>query len=125
MLVLQFDVPWPPTLNHCYVTTRHGRRVLTREAAQYRERVAAQVLALRQAEGYGAYKSNNPLIIEAVYYRPDRRRRDTDNIRKVLADAIAKGLGCDDSLFLWRDITSRIDRERPRVQLCVIEVLDV
>jgi Holliday junction resolvase RusA-like endonuclease len=114
---LGFSVPWPPTQNHCYVTTKFGRRVLTHTAKKYQIGVACLVNGKR---------NENPLldlpgwvVVEATYYKPDRRKRDTDNIRKVLADAVADGLGVDDSQFLWRDQDIQVDRESPRVELVI------
>jgi Holliday junction resolvase RusA-like endonuclease len=113
---LRCVVPWPPTANHCFVTTRTGRRVLTRSALQYRAQ-AQKLVQHERVQAAFVVPADAFVVVEAWYYKPDRRRRDTDNVRKVLADAVAQALDCDDSQFLWRDMAMRFDRERPRVEL--------
>jgi Holliday junction resolvase RusA-like endonuclease len=113
----QFRVRWPPTANHCYVTTKGGRRVLKKDAKQYMEDVA--VMVARQALDEDSFPLTGLLIVEATYYPPDNRRRDTDNVRKVLADGLAAGLMVDDSRFLWRDQDRTVDRIQPGVSLVV------
>jgi Holliday junction resolvase RusA-like endonuclease len=113
MWPLRVDVGWPPTANHAYVTTRFGQRVLTRSAKEYQAYVRL-LISNTEADWKGGL-----LVVNALYFKPDNRRRDTDNVRKILADAVAAGLGTDDCWFLWRDQDIRVDRERPRVELTI------
>jgi Holliday junction resolvase RusA-like endonuclease len=117
---LQIVFPWPPTANHCYVTTRQGRRVLTAGAKSYQgEATSRTAFAVNCTPAEYWVKKPDLFVVEATYYKPDRRRRDTDNVRKVLADAVAAGLGVDDSQFMWRDQDLQVDREDPRVELTI------
>ncbi len=93
---------------------RAGRllSVPTKEAKAY---VELAYLLTKQA--LGAPAPQGKLVVDAWYYWGDKRRHDTDNSRKLLADALAKGLKVDDSVFLWRDQNTTVDREDPRVEL--------
>ena len=86
-----FELPYPPSVNHYY---RHvGPRVLiSREGRQYRDIVSAIVSAR------GIKTFDGDVFLSAVFYPPDRRRRDLDNVGgKVLIDALAfAGLFHDD-----------------------------
>lgn len=44
------------------------------------------------------------IIINGIYYFVDRRKRDTHNYIKILADGLKKGLGIDDQHFLVREL---------------------
>ena len=93
--MIELQLPYPPagtTGNHA---VKHGKNgsYLTEAATRYRQAVAYAVAlagARRRFEG--------PLAVEWVLSPPDSRARDTDNVRKSLADALTKaGLWADDS----------------------------
>ena len=90
-MTAEFELPWPPSVNHYY---RHvGPRVLiSRDGRKYRETVAAIV---RQS---GTQMFTGSISMSGVFYPPDRRRRDLDNVGgKALIDALqGAGLFQDD-----------------------------
>jgi crossover junction endodeoxyribonuclease RusA len=81
MARLQATVPLPPSLNSYY---RHvGPRVLiSRKGRAYRQAIAIQA----RQEHWPALKG--PVHVRCVVYWPDGRRRDLDNYRKALYDAL-------------------------------------
>lgn len=85
-------LPWPPTINHAYNYWR-GKVVKKKVAREFSKEVTA-VVRRKGFEGFG--ESRIAVSIQA--YPPDRRRRDLDNIQKVLLDALQEA-GCfkDDS----------------------------
>jgi len=86
---LNFDLPWPPSLNSYY---RHvGPRVLiSRAGRRYRMMCVSRLGGLKKLSGAVS------LFLEC--YPPDRRRRDLDNLLKCLQDSItAAGVLEDDS----------------------------
>ena len=92
--MLTLTLPFPPSVNAYY---RHvGPRVLiSRDGRAYRTLVAMCV-----ADQRGAPRSPlaGRLQIVMRVYPPDRRRRDLDNLRKALWDALtAAGVWLDDS----------------------------
>jgi crossover junction endodeoxyribonuclease RusA len=85
-------LPWPPSVNHYWRNFR-GRTVISTKGRQYRTAVAEQVLVQRGAQHYTA-----PLKVEIEAWRPDRRKRDLDNLLKAVLDSLAHaGVFEDDS----------------------------
>ena len=74
-------LPFPPSVNHYW---RHvgSRTLISRTGRAYRQQVLhdVQQLQLRVITG--------PIRLEAIATRPDRRRRDVDNLLKSLLDAL-------------------------------------
>ena len=89
MEALEFDLPWPPSVNNYY---RHvGPRVLiSRAGRKYRTMAVSRLGGLKKLSG--------AVSLSLECYPPDRRRRDLDNLLKCLQDSItAAGVLEDDS----------------------------
>ena len=89
MAQVEFDLPWPPSVNNYY---RHvGPRVLiSRAGRKYRTMVVSRLGGLKRLSG--------AVSLSLECYPPDRRRRDLDNLLKCLQDSItAAGVLDDDS----------------------------
>ena len=82
--MIEFTVPYPPSVNHYW---RHvGPRVLiSRQGRAFRDRVRLILAAA------GVRPLSGPLAIHIVFYPPDNRRRDIDNVQKALLDALERG----------------------------------
>ncbi len=93
MSSLCFEVPYPPSINHAYVTITSGKRVLKPEASAYRALVGYVAQTAKQRYGIPEL----PLQMSVEVFTPDKRRRDLDNLLKVMQDAISDGIGVDDS----------------------------
>ena len=74
-------LPFPPSVNHYWRHVGH-RTLISRTGRAYRQQVLhdVQQLQLRVITG--------PIRLEAIVTRPDRRRRDLDNLLKSLLDAL-------------------------------------
>ena len=81
---LEFEVPWPPSVNHYY---RHvGPRVLiSKDGRRYRENLVALL------SGEKVEKFTGPVSLHIELYPPDNRRRDVDNSLKCLLDSFTHG----------------------------------
>lgn len=95
--MLQFNLPYPPTINHYYIRTKKGVTINANGKA-YRQLIGH---TLRQCIGEGEKFPENPmdgdLMVEIIIYPPDKRKRDMDNIKKALFDALQyAGLYKDD-----------------------------
>ena len=89
---MEIILPWPPSVN-TYWRTFQGRMIISAKGREYREAVG--VLARDQEIDVGL---TGKLIVVIEAYRPDKRRRDLDNILKAPLDALCHaGVYKDDS----------------------------
>ena len=81
--MIELNLPYPPTANHMWQRRRNGMRL---SDAYQRWLTSAGYIANAQRAGKmtGRYK----LSIQAV--RPDRKRRDLDNIIKPISDLLVR-----------------------------------
>jgi len=92
--MIEITLPWPPTVN-TYWRNFNGRTIISAKGREYRVAVADQVLIQRAAKHV-----DYAVKVEIKAYRPDRRRRDLDNILKALLDALTHaGVMEDDALI--------------------------
>lgn len=96
-------LPWPPTGNTATRHTTTGAHYLTDGHRRFRSAVAS---IWRQS---ARKPIQSPYSVEVVWYPPDRRRRDSDNVQKTLFDAlIACGAIADDSMADKRSYSERV-----------------
>lgn len=76
-------LPWPPTINHCHIF-RRGRKILTDKANDFIWEVKTLI-----PKGHKALTGKIKIMIHA--YPPDKRKRDIDNVIKILQDALERG----------------------------------
>jgi Holliday junction resolvase RusA-like endonuclease len=104
-------LPYPPSTNNLYATVR-GRRVLTREGRQYKERAAALAVA------HGMKPVDGEVSVTLRLYRP-RRAGDIDNSLKSVFDSL-KGVAWRDDSQVKRIEAERFeDKANPRVEIVV------
>ena len=87
-------LPFPPSNNNYYVKTQRGV-FISQKGRKFRDQVQAAILA--QLPGVHI---DYRMLVETVYFMPDKRRRDIANYSKALHDAITEaGLWEDDELI--------------------------
>ena len=98
-LTYEFALPWPEaTGNHAVRHTRTGGHYKTPKAKAYEAVVAQIVAAMGLGNLLGQQPLGGPLAVSWLLSPPDRRARDLDNLRKVVADALTNaGFWADDS----------------------------
>jgi crossover junction endodeoxyribonuclease RusA len=89
-------LPWPPSMN-TYWRTFQGRMIISAKGREYRKAVVEQV----QAQG-GCKNYEGKLCVEIEAFRPDKRRRDLDNLLKAVLD------GCTHA-GVWEDDSNIVD----------------
>jgi crossover junction endodeoxyribonuclease RusA len=113
-LTYEFSLPWPSaTGNHAVKHTRTGGHYKTPEAKAYEAVVAQIVAGMGMGSLLGQKPLGGPLAVSWLLAPPDRRARDVDNVRKVVADALTRaGFWADDSnkvlareIFEWSEPT--------------------
>jgi crossover junction endodeoxyribonuclease RusA len=91
-VVHKYDIrlPLPPTMNSYWKTTRNGIIYVSNKGKTYRKSVISLVSTARPFR--------DKLLVHIVYFRPDNRKRDLDNLLKPLLDACTHAaLWADDS----------------------------
>lgn len=108
--MLQFNLPYPPSVNHYYVRTKTGMAIGVPGKA-YRQLIYYTLWQCIGKEGkWDGEAMNGDLMVEIIIYPPDRRKRDMDNIKKALFDALQHaGLYKDDSQIV-DDHTIKINK---------------
>jgi len=85
-----YDFPYPPTMN-TYWRNWNGRTVLAKRGREYKSAVEAVV-------GPQPPRLSGPLCVMLSVWKPDRRKRDLDNLLKPILDACTHaGVWGDDS----------------------------
>jgi len=87
-------LPWPPTVNS-YWRQYQGRVLISAKGREYRRAVADQVQIQHAAKHI-----DHAVRVTIEAFRPDRRRRDLDNLLKAVLDAMVHaGVMDDDALI--------------------------
>ena len=81
---LELVLPWPPSVNHIWRQrrARRGAPLLSAEAREYKRRVGALGLL------HPRWHARGPVTVALELLPPDRRRRDLDNVLKLVFDAL-------------------------------------
>ena len=88
-------LPFPPTVNSYYKSTRSGQRYLDKKVGLFRSAVDQAL-----SEQVPGLHLDEHLFVEVYLFMPDKRKRDVDNYMKGLLDALTQaGLWEDDSLI--------------------------
>ena len=94
---VEFDLPWPPTLNTYYRRHTIGRKIFTslsKGARIYKKQV--EYIVVKECLKLGI---DQPFEIEFYAFPPDNRKRDVDNLLKAPMDAMeSAGVFKNDSL---------------------------
>ena len=110
MTQIALRLPFPPSVNKAYVTTRSGRRILSSAGKEYKRDVASAIAHHCAAHPETTF-DESPLALTIDLYmvtenkgwskgntKSRYKRVDASNRVKLLEDAIFSVLGVDDSL---------------------------
>lgn len=115
---LYLTLPIPVSVNHCYFTTRFGKKILTKKAKDWFKAATEIIVREIQRQQWG-YTQKTKIIAECCVYWQDLRTRDTNNLEKTLCDALQDYVLDDDCYLLVRWIDWKIDRQSPRLEMIV------
>lgn len=109
--VVALVLPWPPSLNNMYPTSRSGRRYLSDEGKAFK---AAALAAISEQD---ARSFVGPVKIAMRLYRP-QKRGDLSNRIKAVEDVLtAAGVWQDDGQVVELHATRFDDKENPRAEV--------
>ena len=95
---LSLHLPYPPSVNHYWraVRTRVGVQMkISAEGRRFRKEIVAKISGLKVRAISG------PVQVQILACRPDKRRRDIDNILKSLLDALGHAGAYKDDSQIW------------------------
>lgn len=94
---MKLCLPFPPSVNTLFPTSRQGRRFLSKRGKDYVTRVAHVVAGARALGECPGEALTGRVSVEIYVYPPDHRRRDIDNMCKAILDCLTKvGVWLDD-----------------------------
>jgi crossover junction endodeoxyribonuclease RusA len=93
--MIEITLPWPPSVN-TYWRNFDGRMIISAKGREYRETVGDQMILQKQIKHF-----TGRLRVDIEAFRPDKRRRDLDNLLKATLDGLAHaGVYEDDSQII-------------------------
>ena len=114
-------LPLPPSVNHAYrnFTTPKGRRmrVLTHKADAFKREAEWRTKAWMQQTGWIMPNHGKKVIVRIWVFWKSNQRRDTDNIMKLLLDAMKEIAFWDDRMALPQVMDFSVDKENPRIEV--------
>lgn len=105
-------LPLPPSVNHTYIRTKNGS-ALTQKARDWKELAAWEAKTTLR----GWKIADQKVILEIWIYWGSRRRRDCDNLLKLLQDCLQGVVYTDDKWALPRVMDWDIDSDNPRIEV--------
>ena len=116
---LHLTVPIAPSVNAMYFTTKFGKRVRTKKAKEWFEE--AEAITRKAIEEQGWKKTEGQkVVVNVLTMWGDKRRRDTNNLSKSLADMLEHaGVYDDDFYALIRYIDFGVDKDNPRMEMVI------
>jgi crossover junction endodeoxyribonuclease RusA len=115
---MRMELPYPPASgNHQHGMRRDGKRFTLPVIAAYRSSVYMAFLAARGVRVSGAVRVMMDL------HPPDARRRDSDNVEKVVFDALTRAGVIDDDSCIRTHTTTWCAPVRGGRVVVAVEVL--
>jgi crossover junction endodeoxyribonuclease RusA len=105
--MLTFKLPYPPSVNHYY--GRNNRRTFINDRGKaYRQLIYCTLHQCIGKEGnWDGEPLNGDLKVQITIFPPDKRKRDMDNTKKALFDALQHAGLFEDDNQICRDFTFR------------------
>ncbi len=102
--MIELELPWPPSVNHYWRSLAicgRAKVVLSRQGREYREAVARVVV------GSGMNTLCGALSMLCIFYCPDWRERDIDNLHKGLLDSLVHAGAIEGDEFICSSISEK------------------
>ena len=124
---------FPPSANDLYFSHPKGGKVMSQKGRSFQRRIIDQI---NQELGPRLHLFKNDLAYEVrvtVFFptilnkgwpgkaQQKYKKRDADNILKLLLDTISKAIGVDDANFLMVTVEKLMDPKKPRIEVFIRE----
>lgn len=91
-------LPWPPSINMLWATNSKGNWYTTKLCKDYKELIRYFIFKAKSPK----FDDSAALSITLYAYPPDNRKRDLDNLMKVLNDSLQDALVFKDDFQIKR-----------------------
>lgn len=131
MIVQAILEEFPPSINKLYFSLPRGGKAMTTAGKRFVRKVTMQ-LQREWGPMLKEFDQAEPYHVDIVVYFPDiinktwpsvakqrYKKRDADNLMKLLLDTIAKAIGVDDANFLKITMEKRMDPMKPRIHIYI------
>jgi len=122
---------FPPSINKLYFNHPRGGKSVTTAGKAFQRRILYQIQQEHGPE-LVQFKPNDPYDLTIEMYFPEIynkgwpktaqqrfKRRDADNLLKLLLDTLSRAIGVDDANFLRFTVVKRRDPENPRIEVTI------
>ncbi len=118
--MLQIELPWPPSVNAAY-RTYQNRVILSAKGRAYKA-LANELLALFKGLGPDGGLFEKRLDVRIDLFPPDKRKRDIDNLNKLLLDSLEGHVFKNDNqIDKLTMVRGEVERPNGRVLITVKE----
>lgn len=118
MDAISYELPWPPSVNALWRMGR-GKWYMTKEAKNYKDAVYYIVTLLKAPN----FDSKQRLSLTILAYPPDKRKRDIDNLVKIVGDSLQAAKVFEDDSQIDRLLVERKEvRKEGRIEV-LLEVI--
>lgn len=106
----------PVSVNHQYITTRRGIKILTPKAKQWVNENSVKITEWVKENEWESV--DNKLVVYLWFYYGDKRKRDCHNFFKMLFDQLeADGIVTNDKFIIPRVVDYEVDKGNARVEM--------
>ena len=118
---LTIEVHWPPSINRYWRAWRN-RMVVSKEGKDYKRHMRKHLMLQLRHDELPLYPEPKKLECMIIAYPPDLRKRDSDNISKVLLDSLNRIIWEDD-VQLYRIIVEKVYSKEKGY--CLVKVREI
>jgi crossover junction endodeoxyribonuclease RusA len=113
---VSFSIGITPSVNHMYIGKTKN---LTTSAKRYIKETQDTCLSALKKAGW---KRDNPYVwyyMDLYFYMPDKRIRDSHNCIKLMMDTLEGTFNSNDYYVMPRIQHVTLDRDNPRIEVCI------
>ena len=115
--MIEIELPWPPSANH-YYRKFNNRMVISKSGREYRDKVNRIIVES------GVKTITGAIAVKRILYCPDWRRRDEDNLAKVIYDSLTKALVWEDDSYVCLSVSEK-RKDEDGIGRVVIQIKNV
>lgn len=114
---ISFNIPITPSVNHMYIPTKSGKKILNATAKKYIRDVQNIVRNEMKASKWQTDNDNVWYHMDLYFYFQDKRIRDSHNCIKLLTDTLEGLLFKNDYFVMPRIQHVELDKKNPRIEV--------